>query len=126
MDMIQGVNLLNVIHHEVSGWGLNASVIILAICGVIGLASFIIGGIIRNSDLLGIVGIIVMLIGLVGSISTASLAGVKQTYDTYEISLDNSVNMKEFANKYTIVGQRGNIYEVRIKDIENSYTVKRE
>lgn len=114
--MMDGITVLNVIEHEVTGWGWNIFALLPLIFGVIlVLIAFVTiddpevwtGGVL-------VLGAIFILLGVM----ILQSAKVVSTYNTYEVTIDDTVNWVELNNKYEVLSQRGNIIEIKERGIE--------
>lgn len=115
---MDGVTVLNVIENPVYNFQWWAMPIILLILGIFFIA-VIIALVIEMDDPsgIGLVGLTVVvfavLIGLSGSCMPTDY------YNTYEVTIEDTVSLKEFNEKYEIIDQHGQIYEVRERDNNN-------
>ncbi len=116
--MIEGITILNTIANEtfVLGWTPVGTVfLILTIIFTILVASVTLYK--RDIALLGF--------GALGVIGLAILTiRVNQVpgepYNTYEVTIDDSVKMNEFLERYEIIEQRGEIYEIKEKEADSN------
>lgn len=113
--MLEGIHVLNKVEKTMTPNWVSTSVIVLVIIGfIVGFVMsilekdkiyewFLCGFFISFVGL--IVGIIPMFIGSV-------FCQVPTGEYTYQVTIDNNVNLKEFDNKYHIVKQEGEIYYI--------------
>jgi uncharacterized protein YqgC (DUF456 family) len=114
---MNGINILNsteVVVESTSNYWLAGIVWILVIiaCGMIayGLEDYNRGEAAMAGCLIG------AMIGLLFWVMTCAMTSTPTVQEVqYEITIDDSVSMKEFTNKYEIIEQRGEIYVVREK-----------
>lgn len=116
---MNGVEILNsteVVVESTSNWWLAGIVWIVAVvaCGIIAygvnLESYNKGDAVVAGCMVG------ALIGLLLWIMVSAMTSEPVVHETqYEITIDDSVSMKEFTDKYEIIEQRGEIYVVREK-----------
>lgn len=114
---MNGINILNsteVVVESTSNWWLAGIVWIVAVvaCGIIayGLAGYDKGEAVVMGCMVGaLIGLLLWI--LVGEITSEPVVQEVR----YEVTIDDSVSMKEFTNKYEIIEQRGEIYVVREK-----------
>lgn len=121
---MDGVTILNEIEYVTTIPGEfndNAALLTLLITIIIGA---IIGFVLGLDDNMPIIGAIVgALCGVVLGILAGVLFGATftesdeiKTITRYEVTLDDSVSMNEFTNKYNIIEQRGQIWVVEEKE----------
>lgn len=118
IDVMEGITILNTIENEVRVWGINWGVIVFGILVIIGVIIFLIGIFAKENDLINI-GLIFMLVNAFIIVIAGSRSKLVSTYNTYEVSIDETVNMKEFIDKYDIVDRRMDILEIKERDIDN-------
>ena len=111
--------ILNTITHSIYGWGWSWGGFLAAFICAIVVIIFILG--IRNKNnnnfLLSLIGISIAL--AITSIMFFRHGKVINTYETYEVMLNYSVRYLEFTDKFEVINQRGAIYEIKLKDIED-------
>lgn len=110
---MEGVTILNTHTHSIRKfrWTQSAittligTIIVILICVYIGITF---GDIVAPAIFCGFWG------GIVGLALTA-LAGETEvgTYNTYEVTVDDTVSMLKFNERYEVIEQRGKIYEVK-------------
>ena len=76
----------------------------------------IIAGAIENKPKIIILGLTVFFISLILGITTSNIKSKEIDYIEYKVTIDNSVSMNEFLNKYEILAQEGKIYTVKEKE----------
>lgn len=118
IDVMEGITILNTIENEVRVWGINWGVIVFGILVIIGVIIFLIGIFAKENDLINI-GLIFMFVSTFIGFIAGSRSKLVSTYNTYEVSIDETVNMKEFIDKYDIVDRRMDILEIKERDIDN-------
>ena len=121
---MDGVTILNEIEYVTivsSEFNSNASILALVITIII---STIIGFVIGKESNEAFIGTVVgALLGVVSGFLIGAFSGMifaepdeTKTTTRYEVTLDDSVSMSEFTNKYNIIEQRGQIWVVEDKE----------
>ena len=91
----------------------------LGVCFVIGLVAGVIFGLNERDFIAGLVMFLCMFIvgGSIVSILLGAVTGKPTEYtEQYKVTVDESVSMTEFMEKYEIVEQEGKIFVVRERD----------
>lgn len=118
IDTIEGVTILNTIENEVRAWGINWAVIIFGIIAIFGVITFLVAIFVKDNDLINI-GLAFILISVFIGFMAGCQSKIVSTYNTYEVVIDESVNMKEFIDKYDIVNRRMDILEIKERNVVN-------
>lgn len=117
--MLDGITILNTIN-EVNQEATSTSYILAGVTAfflVIGFI-FIVVGIKEHEEQITKCGIVILIMATLASLATSiSTVSVEHTY--YEVTIDESVSMVEFYNKYEIIEVRGQIYKIKEKDSPN-------
>ena len=123
MNMIEGVVVLNKIaeYKEVS-----ETIYALVILAVAVGASAIMIGLFDMDDgysyscglIKLIVGIILLILGTIGLVYAKTIGEKPTGKYQYQVTIDNSVTMSEFYDKYEVIEVEGKIYTIREKDGE--------
>lgn len=115
---MDGVTVLNVIENPVYTFQWWVMPIILLILGIFFIVVIIALSIwMQDSGGIPLVGITVLVFGVLISLSGSCMP--TDYYDTYEVTIEDTVSLKEFNEKYEIIDQHGQIYEVRERDSNN-------
>ena len=109
--MMNGITILNTIERVETGWGWSIWGVILLIAGIIlSVMSFVAD---MNGDSYASLMIFPIAICIVGSLALFRTAKVTATYNTYEVTISDTVNFNEFQERYEIIDQRGQIYTIK-------------
>lgn len=124
--MMDGVTVLNEIEVvQVVNDTFNYTAAGIALCVTV-LFCVVAGYIIGKNELAELEGALFgVLVGLVLSIFTGGIFGivceypaVTETHIHYEVTIDDSVSMTEFAERYNIIEQRGSIFVIEEKNTD--------
>ena len=110
---MDGIHVLNVISHNINTWGINGIVIF---CGSIALIGIVLGITLGHfiDDSWSVLAVFAMIPLFIG-VMVASEATLVKTYNTYEVTIDETVNFTEFMQAYDLIEQRGEIYVIKEK-----------
>lgn len=115
--MMEGITVLNTIDHVIRGWGFTWVSGVLFAAAVVGVI-MIIYGVTEYEDAFSMIGVLLAIFCTLFGLLVTSEGKVVNEYKTYEVIIDESVSLNEFTNCYEIVKQRGEIYEIKEKDVE--------
>lgn len=76
----------------------------------------IIAGAIENKSKIIILGFTMFFVSLILGITTSRIKSKEIDYIEYKVTIDDSVSMNKFLNKYEILDQEGKIYTVKEKE----------
>lgn len=114
--MMDGIHILNIIEEPIYGFGWNSGFgwffMILGI--VIAIASISLT--IIEKDEINLLFLLLTFLTVPLSMSGFFYSKVIDTYNIYEVTIDNSVSFTEFTQKYDIIEQRNEIYVIKEKD----------
>lgn len=114
---MDGITVLNVTSQEVRGFGYDTVGVLLLCTAIIFLFVSVIF-IITDSSYLSLSVPFFMLFSLI-SIFILSNAKLINTYNIYEVTIDNTVSWVELDKHYDILGQRGNIITIKEKTMDS-------
>ena len=117
---MKGITILNTITHTIYGFGWSWIGFFAGLCCVI-VIIFLILFIKQGGDTSGEQFGSAFLAILFGTISIVCFSCGKEigTYETYEVTVEDTVTYLEFTEKFEVIDQRGAIYEVKLKDVED-------
>jgi len=123
---MDGVTILNTFTQEVTGWGLNAfGTIFIVLCVANLIISFYLAVHLDDPATATIITTLGVICGIVG-VAICSHAKVIDTYEAYEVIVNESVSFTEFQSRYDILEQRGDIFVIKEKEGKlsdgNNYT----
>lgn len=119
--MIDGITILNqyekIITDEI--WTSQSTIIAIITGILVFIAIPIISAILDMPEealtVLEIIAVIISFIILIRSIETVEV----ERYNVYEVTIEESVSFNELYDKYEIIGQHGQIYEIKERNTEN-------
>lgn len=114
--MMDGITVLNVVEHSIKGWGWDNLAIITIILSLV-FAAFAYFLWSENVLPLGDICAILSVSLLFLTFAILSNAKVISTYNTYEVTIDDTVSWVELNERYDVISQRGNIIEIKEKDV---------
>lgn len=119
--MIDGITILNQYEQVVTDWQwtpLCTAIVVIAAVVVIGVIP-VVSALLDASDfvfdlfeIIAVIATAVILYNSIGEVET-------ERYNIYEVTIDESVSLNEFYNKYEIIDQHGKIYEIKERNTEN-------
>ena len=113
-EFIQGITVQSSIHNTVYGWGFSLPVCICAIVFICNIITIIIG--IKDSHfLIFLIGMVFAVAFMILGLNLANNATIVEEYDTYEVTLDGTIDMQKFAEKYVVIRQDNDIFEIKLK-----------
>lgn len=97
--------------------------IIFAVAITIALIGFMIGIFIaaeERSGIVCIVGLLILAIGAVGIKHSSTLMNELETfkYNKYKVTIDETLNAKEFLNQYEVLFREGEIFTIREIEVD--------
>lgn len=113
--MLEGINVLNKITEktELPNWWWIGIIILAAIIMIIGIAWSIIE---HDSGFLGITLVLGLLVAFTYILVISADCFQKPTGKyTYQVTIDNTVDFKDFNDNYNVIKQEGEIYYIREK-----------
>lgn len=113
---MDGITILNTIDVYSDKRALIISLMFFIAINIVGIALCINEKIKHDNIISGaIIMLICFFLGLVFSVAISNYAKKEYVYTQYEVLIDDSVNLKEFNEKYEIIDQRGEIYTIKEK-----------
>lgn len=113
--MLEGLNILSASTVVVTGMGWTTAGIIFAVIAAIGVLLILAAFIAIDYDIatyLGMIGSIMLIGGILISLTACLDGKVIKEYETYKVTIDDSVSINEFNERYKILSQDGMIYEI--------------
>ena len=110
--------ILNSFTKTVFGLGWSWWLIPLILVAIAGIVAIKVGCNIHESEWFWI-GALCLVFALAAGVSIATNARVVETYEVYEVTIDNSVPFKDFNEVCEVIDQRGAIYTIRLKEAGN-------
>lgn len=107
--------ILNSFTKTIFGWGWSWWLSLVIVVAIVGIVAIRIGRNAGNYNWL-ISGIIITFFAVVGGVCVSSNARTVDTYEAYEIIMDDCVPFREFNEVYEVIDHRGDIYTVRLKE----------
>lgn len=109
------IAVLNTMTQSVLGWGWSWWILVGIAIITIGLLAWRVG---CNANIKNwrIAGVIFIIAGMALSLFIASHARVVDTYEIYEVTIDNYVPFKDFNEVCEILDHRGAIYTIKLRE----------
>ena len=92
---------------------------IIGLFGAILFASFTIVSFFNDYSILGCVYLVMAIASIVVFVLGGTESKTDVSHIEYKVTIDDSVSMNKFLDKYEIIGQEGKIYTVKEKSKEN-------